>query len=423
MRESPIVVCVLLPRLALTVAVGSRSELFGVPVALAPASGQAGGQQIGEVSLAAEAFGIRPGMRLGEALSRCPRLVLIPPDPAGVAERWEEVLSALESLGARVEASDPGIAYFDVRGLLPLHGGLRRRGPALGSGPLPAADREALGRLLAAAREAIGTPARFGVAPSRFAALAAATRARVRRPVMVSGGPEQARAFLAGLPVALLRGRAELAALPPVLERLGITTLGELAALPPAAAADRFGSLGLDAHRLARGEDRPLRPRVPGELVRETMALPEAAGGLQLARALEVLIDRLLARPERRGRTLRTVVLSAALVEAGGTWRQPVTFREALADAERMRLALVPRLALLPAPAQTLTLAVERFGHARGDQRALLDDSADARRARLREAVRQTRAAAGREAAMRILEVDPDSRLPERRAVLTLFEG
>jgi protein ImuB len=181
--------------------------------------------------------------------------------------------------------------------------------------------------------------------------------------------------------------------------------------------------LGLDAHRLARGEDRPLRPRVPGELVRETMALPEAAGGLQLARALEVLIDRLLARPERRGRTLRTVVLSAALVEAGGTWRQPVTFREALADAERMRLALVPRLALLPAPAQTLTLAVERFGHARGDQRALLDDSADARRARLREAVRQTRAAAGREAAMRILEVDPDSRLPERRAVLTLFEG
>jgi protein ImuB len=225
------------------------------------------------------------------------------------------------------------------------------------------------------------------------------------------------------MPVGLLRGRPELAALPPVLERLGIRTLGELAALPSASVADRFGALGLDAHRLARGLDRPLRPRVPGELVRETLELPEAAGGLQLERTLNVLIDRLLARRERRGRTLRAVVLSAALVEGGGTWRAPVTFREALADPQRMRLALAPRLALIPAPAQSLTLAVERFGHARGDQRALLDDPAQARAGRLREAVRQSRSAAGQEAAMRILEVDPGSRLPERRAVLTPFEG
>jgi len=83
---------------------------------------------------------------------------------------------------------------------------------------------------------------------------------------------------------------------------------------------------------------------------------------------------------------------------------------------------LGPRLALLPSPAEALRLSVERFGppHARG--RALFDDGAVQRRARLREAIRQVRAVAGPEGALRVLAVDPDSRVPERRAVLTPFE-
>jgi protein ImuB len=88
-----------------------------------------------------------------------------------------------------------------------------------------------------------------------------------------------------------------------------------------------------------------------------------------------------------------------------------------------MRLALAPRLEYMPAPADSLRLAVERFGPLASDQRSLLDDPAAARMARLREAISQARAVAGPEAAMRVLEVDPDSRFPERRAVLTPFEG
>ena len=62
----------------------------------------------------------------------------------------------------------------------------------------------------------------------------------------------------------------------------------------------------------------------------------------QLERGLGLLIDRLIARRERRGRTFRAVALSAVLVEQGGTWREQVVFREALADPVRMRLALRP---------------------------------------------------------------------------------
>ncbi len=402
------IACVLIPRFALTTALGDRSELMQSPVALAPELGAT--QQIGEVSLAAEAFGVHPGMRLGEALARCPRLTLIPPDPAGVADLWERLLVRLESVGAAVEPERPGLVCFDARGLLRLHGGIEG--------------------VLRAARTALRMPARFGVAPSRFAAVAAATRARTRRPEIVGAGGrgrregrELARAYLAPLPVTLLRARPALADLPEALERLGVRTLGELAALPAAALADRFGKRGLLAYELARGGDSALSPRPAGEFLREALELPEAASGIQLERGLGLLIDRLLARRERRGRTLRAVVISAKLVERGGTWREQVVFREALADPVRMRLALAPHLSQMPAPAEVLRLSVESFGPLASDQRPLLEDPAAARTARLREAIRQARAAAGPEAALRVLEVDPDSRFPERRAVLAPFES
>ncbi len=399
------IVCVLLPRFELTVAAAAsgreRGELLKAPVALAPEPG--GTQVVGEVSLAAEAFGVHPGMRLGEALARCPRLVLLPGDPAGVADSWERLLVRLESVGAAVEPERPGLVCFEARGLERLYGGVEG--------------------VIAACRRALCVPARYGVAPSRFAAMAAASKARARRPVIVEHSQERARAFLAPLPVALLRARPALADLPEALERLGVRTLGELAALPPTAIADRFGAAGLHALELASGGDGAIRPRPASELIRESLELPEAASGIQLERALGLLIDRLLARRERRARTLRSVVMSAVLVEHGGTWRQQVVFREALADPGRMRLALAPHLQLMPAPAVELRLAVERFGPLAADQRALLDDPAAARTARLREAIRQARAAAGPEAAMRVLSIDPESRFPERRAVLAPFEG
>jgi protein ImuB len=86
-------------------------------------------------------------------------------------------------------------------------------------------------------------------------------------------------------------------------------------------------------------------------------------------------------------------------------------------------LALSLRLAMLPAPAQALRLAVERFGPPSGTQRALLAEDGETRGERLREAVGQMRALAGRDAALRALCVDPESRVPERRVVLSALTG
>ena len=390
------VVAVLLPRFALSVAAGDREALLREPAALAPEPGRE--QLVGEVSPAAEAFGVRPGMRMGEALARCPRLVLVAPDPVGVADAWERVLERLEAIGAGVESGSPGVACFAADGLRRLHGGH-------------------LDGTLQATRRALGArPARIGAGPSRFVALAAAHRARTRRAQILAARD------LAGEPVSLLALRPATAGMPEVLERLGVQTLGDVARLGRVHLADRFGPAGLAAHELAHGRDEePLRPRVPGETLEEALELPEAGSGAQLERALHLLVDRVLARRERRGRTIRALAIAARLVE-GGTWRERVVFREALADPTRMRLALGRRILELPAPAETLRLSVERFGPPGGDQRPLLSDSTRRRRARLREAVQQARAAAGPDAALRVLASDPDSRVPERRAVLTPFE-
>jgi len=389
--------------LELSVAARGAQALMGGPLAIAPLPG--GEQRVGEVSGAAHARGVRAGMALGEALARCPDLVLVPADPLGVAQAWEAALQALESVGAAVEPVRSGLACFSSDALRAVHGGLPR--------------------VLGAASRALARPVCLGAGPTRFCALCAAVRADVRRPLVV--GEDRARHWLGAQPTAMLRlwgeGDREIDALVAALGRLGLRTLGQLEALGRGAMADRFGRAGILAHRLAcLEEDAPLHPRRVEERLEESVELGEASLGPALEQVLGVLVERLLARPERRGRTVRAATLSARLVE-GGTWREPVAFRQALADARRMRLALSLRLSHLPAPVEALGLAAERLGPVGGEQGELLEQDRELRRARLAEALHQVRATAGREAALRVVCVDPHSRVPERRVALSPFPG
>jgi protein ImuB len=368
------VACALVPRFRLIAAITDRGILRR-PAALAPEPGAA--QLIGEVTAAAERFGLRAGMRMGEALSRCSELALIPPDPERAERFWEEALRRLEGIGAAVESDRAGEAFFEAGGLAGLWGGTE--------GVLEQAGRE-LGLCEGAPQ---GKPRSnplnvgLGAGPGRFCSYVAAPRSAVV--------PDGAAAKF----------------------------LGRLAGLPRDAVADRFGRLGLRALRLARGEDEPLRPRPVREAIAVELELPEAVSGQQLERGLELLISRLLAHGERRGRTLRALRLSARLA-AGGGWRHEVALRRASADRARLGDALLPHLALLPSPAATLRLEAVVLGPETGEQLTLSSPEQERRR-RISEAVRQTRSAAGADAVLRVLEVDPESRVPERREVLMPF--
>src|ERR671936_464273 len=153
----PMIACLLIPGFELRAALRSRPRLALQPAALAPLPGTQ--PVVGPVTAAAEAAGVKPGMRLGEALATCPPLVLV--EPAGL-----------------------GCLYFETRGVERLYGGIE----------------PALKRALAA----VGTAwePRAGVAERRFAALAAASVARPGQILVVSD--DRTREFLAPLPLSRL---------------------------------------------------------------------------------------------------------------------------------------------------------------------------------------------------------------------------
>jgi protein ImuB len=391
-----VIATIVIPAFDLRAALRRRPGVQAKPAALAPLPGAE--PLLGSVTGAAEAAGVRPGMRLSEALATCPELELVEQDPATAEQAWEEILRRLEDAGFAVEPAEPGTVYFDSRGVERLYGGLE----------------PALKRALAA----VGTAwdPRAGAADRRFAALAAASVARPGQALIVSN--DRAQAFLAPLPLELLpleRGRYE------ELEELGVRTIGQLAGLPGGAVAERLGPDGRRAWSLAGGEepgDRKVAPRRPAAALHETLEFPEAIGNeLTLRRGLVVLLERLLARPERAGRPPRKIALWARLV-GGASWRRTVTLREPTADPGRLRAALAPKLAELPAPALKLRLEVSELAEHTGEQLELVAAEGAALQGRLREGLRQVRASVGAGGVSTVVEVAPWSRIPEARALL-----
>src|SRR6476619_4790728 len=109
----PVIACLSIPGLELKAALLRTPTLALRPAALAPEP--QGEPLIGPGTAAAEAAGVRPGMRLGEALATCPSLVLVEPDAAGAERAWEEIVRSLEDAGFSVETALLGGAYFETR--------------------------------------------------------------------------------------------------------------------------------------------------------------------------------------------------------------------------------------------------------------------------------------------------------------------
>ena len=387
------ITCVVIPGFELRAALRARPALAMKPAALAPLPGSEA--LVGSVTAAAERAGVRPGMRLGEALAMCPELSLVEQDPAAAEQALEDVVRRLEDAGFAVEPAGLGCLYFDTRGVERLYGGVEG----------------ALRRALAAVGPA--WDARAGAAERRFAALAAASVAHAGQVVIVSD--ERTREFLAPLPLTLLPLEPERRE---ELGELGVRTLGELTRIPGAAVAERLGRDGRDAWELARGgaRGRVRGRRAEAEIV-EALEFPEAVGNeLTLRRAFGALLERALGRPERADRFVRKLALSARLV-GGGSWRRTTTLREPTVERDRIRAALASKLAEIPSPVVELRIELVELTESAGRQLALVEPEGTELEASLKESLRQVRASTGAGSVCSVVEVAPWSRIPEARAL------
>ena len=209
-------------------------ELRGRPVIV----GGGGPTDRGVVSAAsyeARRYGVRSAMPLRTAAALCPDAVFVPVHGRAYRAASRQVMAILRRFSPLVEQVSIDEAFLDVAGTVALFG--------------PATD-VALA-IKAAIREELQLTASVGVASTRLVAKVASDLRKPDGLVVVPQGEEAA--FLAPLPIARLWGVGERTRA--ALAEHGVSTIGDLAALPRDLLERRFGSLGLVLHDRARGVD------------------------------------------------------------------------------------------------------------------------------------------------------------------------
>jgi protein ImuB len=260
---------------------------------------------------------IRMLRRAAEAL--CPSVQTIRQDLAADMARFEPVVELVEALVPRVEIAQPGTMFVPTSGAVGYYGG-----------EIPLVERIDKELLVA------GGDHRIGVARGPFAARQAATLTSDADPVHVV---EDDAVFLTGMDISAI-GSEELAA---TFRWLGITTLGALASLPRDALVSRFGSRGIEAHRLASGDDRPIDPReIPGD-PRVVATFDPPIDDLERASfTARNLSQRLIGNLAAQGVAPHRVIVTAEAADGtvrARTWRSADPFDDhTLADRVRWQL-------------------------------------------------------------------------------------
>ncbi len=211
----------------------SRPELRGKPVVVGGSPNQRG--VVSAASYEARRFGIQSAMALRTAGRLCPHAIFLPGNHRKYEEWSDRIAALLRSYSPTVEMASIDEAYLDLSGTERLHGP-----------PLAAAHK-----LLRQITALTGLPCSGGMAATRLLAKVASEQAKPRGLLWVPEGAGQR--FLAPLSVRKIPGIGQVTEA--ALQRLGIETVGMLAAVPREQLETAFGKWGTALYRKARCED------------------------------------------------------------------------------------------------------------------------------------------------------------------------
>ncbi|WP_374729291.1 DNA polymerase IV [Roseitalea porphyridii] len=333
-----------------------------------------GGGRRGVVSTAcyvARVNGVKSAMPMFKALKACPDAVVIKPNMEKYAAVGRQVRALMEELTPLVEPLSIDEAFLDLTGTERLH----RDTPA-----------RTLARFAKRVEDEIGITVSVGLSYCKFLAKVASDLEKPRGFSVI--GQAEAMTFLAGQPVTLIWGVGK--AFAGVLERDGITRIGQLQTMDETTLMKRYGVMGRRLYHLARGEDtRHVEPRGGAKSIsHETTFNEDHADAETLVPVLRSLTEKVSARLKAKGLAGHTVTLKLK----DRDFRSKTRNRQ-LADptqlADRIFRAALPLLEkeLDGTAYRLLGVGVADFADpARADPDDLIDVSA-ARRAKAERAV------------------------------------
>lgn len=392
------VAALIIPHFALRISLLDQPELDGLPLVLtSPPNSRT---VVNDCTPEASRHGVRPGMLLREVTALCPEAIFIEPNPVREANVFDDILRSLETFSPSIEAGPPGCCYVDLHGL-------QRH---------DASPESAAVRLLRLIPPVLRP--RAGIAPGKFTALCAARKSHPGNTLLIAS--DVVTAFLGDLPTSWLPIDPKTIAR---LERLGLRTMGEIAALPMTAMQARFGKEGRRAWELASGkDDLTVTPIERPESVIEAITLPAPSTSREmLLLGIRQLVQRAFGRPEMRHRNVRQAQLHV-LIEDNRSWEKTLNFREP-AGAERIIEIIAHRLHDLELQGAAERIVLQLIGLVSETTRQqLLPFLKPKRSAPIAQSIRQLKQRYGDSPLYRVVEIEPWSRIPERRYALINYD-
>src|SRR5438477_6590995 len=278
-----------------SVEVRRRPELSGKPVIVGGAGPRG---VVSSASYEARRFGVRSAMPGARARRLCPQAVFLPPDFTEYTHASRAVMAIFRDVTPLVEPLSMDEAFLDVAGAVRLLGR-----------PVEIA---ALIRRRVAAEQRLTCS--VGVAPTKFVAKLASTRAKPDGLAVVPAG--RVLDYLHPLPVGALWGVGERSA--ETLQRLGLTTVRDLAEAPLSMLRGALGeAAATHLHELAWGRDprRVVAEHADKSIGAEITFDEDVADPAVVRRALLALAGKAAIRLRHSGQGGRTVVLKVRLAD------------------------------------------------------------------------------------------------------------
>jgi DNA polymerase-4/protein ImuB len=339
--------------------------------------------------------GVQKDMTLQQALARDSEVELVQADLPVYWSAFNSVLDVLEfSVSPLVEGPELGTAYLDIGGLHLIY-----------------PDDESIIR---AVRDVI--PAAFGtqmgIAGGKFPAYIAALNSPLNGYKALSGD----LGFMSDLSCDVLPVPMKHKTM---LREFGIHTLGQLAVFPAGPLQSQFGSEGVKIRELARGfDDTPLYPRDTRDVIEENTMLPSVATSIDTVLAVvETLVSRVFGKISLKGLGIHNLALWTRSYDSE-YWERTIRFKDPAMDMKSAvsRIRRVLENYPQPGPVEQAGIRVTRLGYPRGRQNSLFTEIRG--RNHLMEDIRQLELRQGNPQVFRIKEVEPWSRIPERRYAL-----